>query len=238
MLAKIKSIKTNTTIGRKRCIIALLVWGFFGASYVLGNEDNDSIQRYIDDIIRFEVKAGLHSEKEINHIVVEAIKDNGFEKDFSKTWVKQRVRGMLDALASESKTWRKPTDVIRLREAFAELNKIGILSLHNVGYTIEDGIYAINKQINNTKKQKSKHFDGYCFYTEQDVHSAIDTNSFYLAFGSKKHTTISAKLIGEKIVNLLQKHHINTIWDHTPTHRIKLVDFHWHTLYSKRLLWR
>ncbi len=193
-------------------------------------------QKYIDEIIYFEVRAGFHSIKEIEEIVIDTVQDNGFEKEFSNQWVKTRIKNMHDDLIVESKKWEKPTDTTLLIEAFKELNKTGILSLHNADYTTSDGEDEVDEILKKMKKQKLKYPRGYCFYHEQDLHRVINDGTLYLAFGDiGKHTNSNMVTIGYKIVKVLKKYHFKIDWDGTYEHRIGISNFHWHMLYNKSI---
>ncbi len=203
-------------------------------SSVNAHEAISENQKYIDKIIHYEVRAGFHSVKEIEEIVIDAIEDNGFEKEFSKQWVKNRIKTMHHALIEESKKWKKPNDTTRLIKAFKELNKEGILSLHNAGYTISDGEDEVAEVLKKMKKQKVKYPKGYCFYHEQDLDAVIDGGTLYLAFGDTgEHTNGNTVAIGYKIVKVLKKYNFKTDWDGTAKHRIGILNFHWHKLYNE-----
>ena len=203
-------------------------------SSVNAHETISENQKYIDEIIYYEVRAGFHSVKEIEEIVINAVEDNGFENEFSKQWVKSRIKTMYNALIEESKKWKKPTDTTRLIKAFKKLNEEGILSLHNAGYDISDGEDEVAEVLKKIKKQKAKYPKGYCFYHEQDLHAVIDGGTLYLAFGDiGKHSNSNRVIIGNEIVKVLKKYNFKIDWDGTSKHRIGILNFHWHKLYNK-----
>lgn len=70
---------------------------------------------------------------------------------------------------------------------------------------------------------------GYCFYTLQDVGSALDFREMQLAFGPsdpKDEKTKGVK-VGKTIVEALNANGLKTDWNGKSNQRIKIVDFDW-----------
>lgn len=195
-------------------------------------------QQYIDEIIDYEVRAGFSSMNDIEEIVMNAVEDNEFEKEFSKKWVKYRIKQTYSKMLLESKNWKEPTDVSLLIKAFKELNKNGIIAFHNAGYTSSDGSDNVKEVL---QRRKKKHIDmgkGYCFYHQQDLGRAMDPDisSLYLSFGVLgKDKKNSDEGIAKQIIKTLKKYNFKIKWDENESTKIQIVDFKWQNLYNPKV---
>jgi len=195
-------------------------------------------QQYIDEIIDYEVRAGFYSMKDIEEVVMNAVEDNKFEKEFPKKWVKSKIKQTYLKMLSESKNWKKPTDVSLLIKAFKELNKNGIIAFHNAGYTSSDGYGDIKEVL---KRRKKKHMDmakGYCFYHQQDLERAIDPKIFslYLSFGTLGKNDKNNNLnIGRLVIKVLKKYNFKIKWEENESSKIQIIDFKWQNLYNPKV---
>lgn len=195
-------------------------------------------QQYIDEIIDYEVRAGFSSMKDIEEIVMNAVEDNEFEKEFPKKWVKSRIKQTYSKMLLESKKWKEPTDVSLLIKAFKELNKNGIIAFHNAGYTSSDGVDNVKEVL---QKRKTKHIDmgkGYCFYHQQDLERAMDPDisSLYVSSGALgKDGKNSDEGIAKQIIKTLKKYNFKIKWDENESTKIQIVDFKWQNLYNPKV---
>lgn len=134
----------------------------------------------------------------------------------------------------ESKNWQRPTDTEKLISAFDELCKNNIIALHFAGYTTRDGEYEV-VEVERALRSRGKKSDGYCFYHEQDLGSAVfpEQPSLMLAFqkinNSDDETTVK---VGKKVIEVLEKHGFKIKWDETPTRKIEILDFAWQKIYD------
>jgi len=194
-------------------------------------------QQYIDEIIHSHIRTGFYSIPDIKNMVIETVEDNSFEKEFSKSWIKSRITQEHQKLLTESKKWKKPTDVDLLIKAFNELVKSGIISLHNAGYTNSDGEDEVQEIATSLKNKSIKSPIGYCFYHQQDLERAlIPTDSaLYLSFGTLNNTNHNTIEIGQKIVNILQKYHFQVKWNGNDDKKIEILNFKWQKLYNPNL---
>ena len=195
-------------------------------------------QEYIDNIINFHVKSGLTSIKDIEEITISAVVDNGFEEEFSKKWIKSRIKQAHVKVLSQSKNWIVPTDVSRLIKAFDELNQEGIIAFHNAGYTTTDGFDNIREVLQLRKKKHIKVSTGYCFYHQQDLERAMDADMaiLSLSFGSvSKGDEKKSIEIGKQIVKVLKKYHFKVNWNKTQDKKIEILNFKWQNLYDSTI---
>ena len=150
-----------------------------------------------------------------------------FSNEPNRFSVRAAIQAVSKRIKLEMKEWPAQTDWDRLHDSFGDLANQWIISIHNGGFTQSDGYEIFLDLYENLIHQDS--IIGYCFYTEQDVSSAINYREMYLAFGpsNPKDEKTNGVEIGKKIVDALGKNGLKTKWDGTFNERIKIVDFDW-----------
>ena len=140
-------------------------------------------EAFIYESIFNQVRMGFLSLDEIQENILEEIEDNEFEDEISEEWAFDKIKEEYQKLLAESKKWNSPTDTERLIKAFDELGDENIIALHNAGYTTTDGEYEV-VEVERDLQENEVESDGYCFYHEQDLARAIDTENsgLYIAF--------------------------------------------------------
>jgi len=218
----------------KKLLLLLLPFSLFIRAETSSSEN----QKYIDEIIYSEIRTALFSIKEIEEKIIETVEDNGFEKEFSKSWVKSRIKEAYQELLTESKNWKSPTDVELLSKAFNELAKDGIIALHNAGYDSSEGIDEVQEIVTKLKKKSIKKPIGYCFYHQQDLERAIlpTHSNLYLSFNTLKNISDKDTIkLGQKIVKILENYHFKINWNETVNTKIEILNFKWQKLYNPDL---
>jgi len=214
-----------------KILLLLFIFSLFIRAEVPSSEN----QKYIDEIIYSEIRTALFSTKEIEEKIIQTVEDNGFEKEFSKSWIKSRIKEEYQKLLAESKHWKSPTDVELLIKAFNELAKDGIIALHNAGYDTREGLDEVQEIIHKLKKKSIKRPIGYCFYHQQDLERAISAthSNLYLSFNTLKNISDKETIkLGQKIVKILKKYHFKINWDETANTKIEILNFKWQQLYN------
>lgn len=141
--------------------------------------------------------------------------------------LKQVIDELMQQHEQAKSTWTHTTDNDKLTDSFSELNQMGIIALENAGHTQSDG-YDDVLRIVQRSADPSKYL-GYCYYHSQDMNRGILGNGIFLSFGSidaQKEETVGVE-VGQKIVEVLQKHGLQTQWDGTFNQRIQIVNFTW-----------
>ena len=92
------------------------------------------------------------------------------------------------------------TDCDRLDRVFEALENRGVVTDHDAGFTQSDGFDSVEELYREAGGKKSA-FVGYCFYTSQDLESALEGGGLMLAYG---HFTDHAKK-GVEIGQLLRE---------------------------------
>ncbi|WKX74756.1 DUF6891 domain-containing protein [Zobellia laminariae] len=179
---------------------------------------------------------GFLSISDIKENIIEEIEDNGFDEEMSEEWAFEIIGKEHQKLVSESENWETPTDTEKLIEAFDELCENNIIALHNAGYTTSDGEYEVVEIERNLRKNQVTS-DGYCFYHEQDLSSAISLEDpcLYIAFQKVDNSDNNVTLnVGRNVVKVLTKKGLEVKWNEDVNTKILIPNFKWQYIYDER----
>ncbi|MFN3020624.1 DUF6891 domain-containing protein [Chryseobacterium sp. TY3] len=195
-------------------------------------------EAFIFESIENQVRMGFLSLDEIKENILEEIEDNELENEISEEWANKHIETESQNRLEESKIWKNTPDTDRLVDVFNNLSDDNIIALHNAGYTTSDGEYKV-LEVERSLRDNQIVSDGYCFYHEQDLSMAISKAdlSLYIAFqkddNQDDEVTIS---VGRKLVEVLNKHGFETIWNESPTTKILISNFKWELFYDEKNL--
>ena len=179
-------------------------------------------EEYLADRIRVWVWSGFYSLSDVLEMMEDCDEDD--EGDADKQMLEEFAKSEFQAKREAEATWPQVTDCDRLDAAFDALNGIGIIALHNAGYTISDGISDVSEVLAESDRDKVK---GYCFYHEQDVERAIEGHGLTLAYGDIEDTAGGKRTIGELVKAELERQGFMVEWDGDPEVRIDLPRIVW-----------
>ncbi len=181
----------------------------------------------IDEInyeIQLLIKIGFYSDDEI----LEIIDDEFIEEDISKDLISNLLlenKENLEELKEDS------DDFIKLSKAFDDLTKEKIISIHNAGYDIEEGIQDSFELFTHLKNNKYEPI-GFCFYTFEDIEIAIEENALNIAFGDFEYDEKKGLEIAKKIVKTLKEHGFEINWNQSVDEIIEIENFNWKKKYD------
>lgn len=181
----------------------------------------------IDEInyeIQLLLKIGFYSDDEI----LEIIDDEFIEEDISKDLISNLLlenKENLEELKEDS------DDFIKLSKAFDDLTKEKIISIHNAGYDIEEGIQDSFELFTHLKNNKYEPI-GFCFYTFEDIENAIEENSLNIAFGDFEYDEKKGLEIAKKIVKTLKDYGFEINWAESVDEIIEIENFNWKKKYD------
>jgi hypothetical protein len=173
--------------------------------------------------LRTLVQSGFYEADEIFEIVTEDASDLGAE---DAVWAQTAIAGAIDERREAEKTWPPVTDCDRLDQAFAALDRAGIIALHNAGYTLSDGESDVSEAYHE-RGGKSSGYSGYCFYHGQDVERAVAGQGLHLAFGDIDGDAAKGIAIGRRIVAELARQGLAVEWSGAIETRIFIPLFAW-----------
>lgn len=181
----------------------------------------------IDEInyeIQVLIKIGFYSDDEI----LEIIDDEFIEEDISKYLISNLLlenKENLEELKEDS------DDFIKLSKAFDDLTKEKIISIHNAGYDIEEGIQDSFELFTHLKNNKYEPI-GFCFYTFEDIENAIEENALNIAFGDFEYDEEKGLKIAKKIVKVLKDYGFEINWGESVDEIIEIENFNWKKKYD------
>ena len=176
----------------------------------------------IDEInyeIQLLVKIGFYSDEEI----LEIIDDEFIEENISKDLISKIL---LENKENSVESTEDSDDFIRLRDAFIDLSKEKIISIHNAGYDIEEGIQDSFELFTHLRNNKYGPI-GFCFYTFEDIENAIEDNALNIAFGDFEYDEKKGLEIAKKIVTVLESYDFDIDWNESVDELILIQDFDW-----------
>lgn len=185
----------------------------------------NSILQSLEDEIRLQVKVGYGSREEI----IEAAADM-FNESFEDHQELRRlaVRLTESALAEhyiEQRTWVYETDCDKLDEAFAELDRNGIVARQNYTCCQTCGHTEINYELGKTSVHRRVR--GYVFFHQQDAEHVATSDNLYLAYGTLAGTDDDAVAIAHEVVSVLRRFGLAVEWNGMIHKRIGIKEIHW-----------
>jgi hypothetical protein len=170
------------------------------------------------------IRTGFYDKDRLMEIVCEELYEPG-ELDADE--VSAAIDAQHTEWLSEKKGWPARTDCDRLDDAFAALEKRGIIAMQNAGYTQSDG-YDDFREAYESHPRKSA-IVGYCFYHEQDLEHALHGDGLFFAFGpvDPKAEETKGPEIGNIVREELERVGFTVDWDGTFAKRLSVPKFVW-----------
>ena len=181
----------------------------------------------IDEInyeIHLLIKSGFYGDDEI----LEIIADEFIEEDISDDLISKLLlenKEKLEDIEEDS------DDFINLKNAFCDLTKENIISIHNAGYDIEEGIQDSFELFVHLRNNKFNPI-GFCFYTFEDIENVIEDNSLNIAFGDFEYDEEKGLEIAKKIVKTLKGYGFEINWGQSVDEIIEIENFNWKKQYD------
>jgi hypothetical protein len=188
------------------------------------NDGIDVVLADMRDHVRNDVAAGFYQYEEIVRSAIEV-----FENEAPEAALAVHARKFLDealaAHAIETKDWPTITDCDRLDEAFAALERGGIIARQNFSCCGTCGSSEIWDEIKALEEGGGKAY-GYAFYHVQDTERAVEGDGVYLNYGACEEGEEPAIATARAIVAELERHGLTTNWNGTWEKRIA-VELDW-----------
>lgn len=182
----------------------------------------DSIKSDMLEDVQRMVSNGFYTADEITVNFDDAY----IEYPYDHQWIKTAIEKAYAKKIQEQQSWPLETDFDKLAKAFDQLNRSGIIALHNAGYTKSDAETDCRDKYD-TLKQKGIIASGYCYYHGQDIERAVDDAGLFIGFGDFNNNEAAAITIGKKVAAVLQQNGFKLNWDNTVYNRIEITNMHW-----------
>lgn len=176
----------------------------------------------IDEInyeIQLLIKSGFYDEDEILEIIDDEFIEENLSQDLiSKLFLENKET--LEEISEDSE------DFTNLKNAFLDLTKENIISIHNAGYDIEEGIQDSFELFTHLRNNKFSPI-GFCFYTFEDIENVLEENDLAIAFGDFEYDEKKGLEIAKKIVDVLKGYGFEIDWNESADERIMIKCFDW-----------
>ena len=173
----------------------------------------------INDEIQLLIKSGFYGDDEILEIIDDEFIEENISQDLiSKLFLENKEN--MDEINEDSE------DFLNLRNAFEDLTSEKIISIHNAGYDIEEGIqdsFELFIHLRNNKYSP----EGFCFYTFEDIENVIEENKLSIAFGDFEYDEEKGLKIAKQVVSVLKSHGFDIDWNESVDELIEIKDFNW-----------
>lgn len=193
------------------------------------NDDFKMLYQHINLLVR----VGYDNREDIIENTVDLFRDDVLILDDDVTTDAENLRphvvkitdDLLKAHLETQRFWNFETDCDKLDDAFAELDRSGIVARQNFTCCQTCGHTEIEDEIMDA--QEYRRIRGYVFFHQQDSESAAETDCLHLAYGTPDHDEDGSVVIGHEIVTTLRKHKLAVEWNGTIQKRIKIKELHW-----------
>lgn len=188
-------------------------------------EVDNSLHESLADHIRLQVKVGYDSRDEIIESSEGIFEDEVEDRQELRRLAVRLTDSALAAHYVEQRTWVYETDCDKLDEAFAELDRNGIVARQNFTCCQTCGHTEIGYELG--KAAVHRRVRGYVFFHQQDSEHAVSEDNLYLAYGSVNGDDEEAVLIAREVVVVLKKHGFTIEWNGVIQQRIRIRDIRW-----------
>ncbi|EMI41947.1 DUF6891 domain-containing protein [Rhodopirellula sp. SWK7] len=181
---------------------------------------NDT-ETYIADQIRLNVWSGLADEATVQQLVSDILED-GANESMLRSLVPKEFASKLEA----EKSWPDETDCDKLFSAFESLSANGVIAMHNAGWDKSEAFHNCLEAYREAGSPNE--LFGICYYTSQDIESAIDKPGIYLGYSSTRPEDEEADAIraGKLICDEIRATGLKVDWGGDAASRI-LVHAKW-----------
>ena len=179
-------------------------------------------QELIDEInyeIQLLINSGFYSDDEILEIIDDEFIEENISSDLISELFLENKENIGDIEGDSD-------DFINLRDAFLDLTKENIISIHNAGYDIEEGIQDAFELFIHLRNNKYSPI-GFCFYSFEDIENVIEENTLPIAFGDFEYDEKKGLEIAKKVAEVLKSHGFEINWNESVDERIEIKDFIW-----------
>ena len=189
---------------------------FYFLTGVLMNQELKDEMNYEIQLL---IKSGFYSDEDILEIIGdEFIEENISDDEISKLFLENKE--------NMEETSKDSEDFINLRNAFLDLTKENIISIHNAGYDIEEGIQDSFELFTHLRNNKYSPI-GFCFYTFEDIENVIEDNTLSIAFGDFEYDEEKGLEIAQKVAETLKSNGFDINWNDSIDELIEIQNFNW-----------
>jgi hypothetical protein len=184
----------------------------------------NGVQQGLYALIETQVRAGFEEREAIIEMAIDQMIDQ-----YALEWLDEHVPAVVDQMLQkhfvEQRSWNHETDCDRLDEAFAELDRHGVIARQNFSCCQTCGHAEISTEIEETASMRPVH--GYVFYHQQDTDTVIEEGYLYLAYGAVSGREDESVAVGYEIVDALERAGLEVAWNGSIRKRIRISNIQW-----------
>jgi hypothetical protein len=180
-------------------------------------EDFDDLHEFI----RVQIAAGYSAASDVVDDAVEVFIDAASNTTALRVAATTLAERALAGHVAEQETWPAVTDCDRLDDAFAELDRAGIVARQHFSCCGTCGATEIHDEMEQAEKAGLP-VRGFTFFHVQDTEHAVGGEWLYLSYGAVHKDQEAAIAIGHEIVDVLGRHGLTPSWNGKHAHRIAL----------------
>jgi hypothetical protein len=190
---------------------------------------DNSLHQSLEDHIRLQVKIGYDNHDEIIESAAAMFEDAFDDKQALRRLAARLTDSALAEHTIEQRSWVYETDCDKLDEAFAELDRNGIVARQNFTCCQTCGHTEIAYELGKTSVHRRVR--GYVFFHQQDAEHVANNDTLHLAYGGFDHNFDNnddkAVAIAHEVAAVLKKHGFAIEWNGQITKRICIKEIHW-----------
>jgi hypothetical protein len=190
----------------------------------------DEMIRELQADIQAQIIEGFESyEKIVDNILQFYAMDynyDDYDGDGFEALVKTQTKQLLLDYYQTQRQWINLTDCDRLDQAFAELERRGILSRQNFACCSNCGYREIQDEIEEVRLT-GRDVVGYTFYHLQITESAVEGYGLELYYGAMPRHPEYDEAVALEIVSILEAHDLNVTWSGNVSQLIAIKPFEW-----------
>ena len=179
----------------------------------------NDLDKYLLESIKLFVWTGFNTLDDV-HTSLDTILEEGADE----VMLRSAIQSEFEKKRKAEMSWPKTTDCDRLDIAFDNLRQRGMITLHNPGYTMDDGLDEVDEVLQATGKKGTK---GYCFYHGQDVERALNNMGLMIAFGDLQNEDEGKMEVGNLVQQELQSAELQVEWNGESSTRINIPEIKW-----------
>jgi hypothetical protein len=169
----------------------------------------DQVLKDLRSFVAYRVREGFEPEGEIVENATHYAQETHGREDLQPE-IAQITAELMAAHRAEQAGWDTPTDCDRLDEAFAALNRQGIVARQGFSCCTNCGHTDIWDEI--AKEEETHPVEGYVFYHCQCTERAIESGQLLLAYGSVEDDEAALSSVATKVVAELRQVGLGAKW--------------------------
>lgn len=180
-----------------------------------------AVAKELRDRIRHEI-AGYTPVRDIPSYVLETMEDEA--DGITKKDVTSLTKELLEKHRRAQEKWPEVTDHDRLRAAFADLEKQGVVTRENYTCCGNCGAAEMWEDEIPALKKKRKDLRGFVFFHQQDTDHAIEGHGLYFDYSGLDRTDEGTVAVGKLLVKALKDHGLKKVkWNGSPDRRVQVA---------------